>query len=177
MRGSRAWPRAWRYNASAPARLRAALEGDFRSALQRHGDSDGLSLALQPKGRLKDGHVVGAEALIRWHHPQRGVLPPAIEADIIHKLYYGHFFCHVFHQDYVIRKGGDPLAIEHAMWAVLDGRGAEYPAEHNVGHLYPAKEALAAHYRALDPCNAFNPGVGQTSKCAHWAPKKWPTLH
>lgn len=105
------------------------------------------------------------------------VLPPAIEADIIHKLYYGHFFCHVFHQDYVIRKGGDPLAIEHAMWAVLDGRGAEYPAEHNVGHLYPAKPALADFYRELDPCNAFNPGVGQTAKCAHWAPKKWPLPH
>ena len=102
------------------------------------------------------------------------VLPAAIEADIVHKLYYGHFFCHVFHQDYVIRKGGDPLAIEHAMWAVLDGRGAEYPAEHNVGHLYPAKPALADFYRQLDPCNAFNPGVGQTSKCAHWTPKKWP---
>lgn len=105
------------------------------------------------------------------------VLPPTIEADIIHKLYYGHFFCHVFHQDYVIRKGADPLAIEHAMWAVLDGRGAEYPAEHNVGHLYPAKPALADFYRELDPCNAFNPGVGQTSKCAHWAPKKWPLPH
>lgn len=58
-------------------RLRAALEGDFRSALQRHGDSDGLSLALQPKGRLKDGHVVGAEALIRWRHAERGPLSPA----------------------------------------------------------------------------------------------------
>jgi D-lactate dehydrogenase len=63
------------------------------------------------------------------------------------------------------------------MWAVLDGRGAEYPAEHNVGHLYPAKPALADFYRELDPCNAFNPGVGQTSKCTHWAPKKWPLPH
>ncbi|MBP8270696.1 MAG: EAL domain-containing protein [Sphaerotilus sp.] len=58
-------------------RLRAALEGDFRAALQRHGDSDGLALALQPKGRLKDGHVVGAEALIRWRHAERGPLSPA----------------------------------------------------------------------------------------------------
>jgi diguanylate cyclase len=61
----------------AAGRLRAALEGDFRAALQRHGDSDGLSLALQPKGRLKDGHVVGAEALIRWRHAERGPLSPA----------------------------------------------------------------------------------------------------
>jgi len=96
------------------------------------------------------------------------VLPPDIEATLIHRLYYGHFFCHVFHQDYIVRKGHDALAIEHAMWALLDRRGAEYPAEHNVGHLYRAKPALAARYRALDPCNAFNPGIGQTSKQAGW---------
>ncbi|RZF63813.1 D-lactate dehydrogenase [Sphingomonas populi] len=95
-------------------------------------------------------------------------LPPELDAAIAHKFYYGHFFCHVFHQDYVIRKGHDPLAIEHRMWALLDARGAEYPAEHNVGHLYPAKPALAEHYRALDPTNSFNPGIGQTSKRAHW---------
>ncbi|OJU10835.1 MAG: D-lactate dehydrogenase [Caulobacterales bacterium 68-7] len=102
-------------------------------------------------------------------------LPPELEADITHKLYYGHFFCYVFHQDYVVRKGADPLAIEHAMWKLLDKRGAEYPAEHNVGHLYPAKPALAEFYQSLDPCNAFNPGVGQTTKCEHWKPK-WPTF-
>ena len=84
------------------------------------------------------------------------------------KLYYGHFFCHVFHQDYVVKKGHDCLAIEHAMWKLLDERGAEYPAEHNVGHLYQAKPALADFYRSLDPTNSLNPGVGQTSKCAHW---------
>lgn len=95
-------------------------------------------------------------------------LPPDIEARITHKLYYGHFFCHVFHQDYVIAKGHDPVAIEHAMWDLLDKRGAEYPAEHNVGHLYKAKPALAAHYRALDPCNCFNPGIGGTSKRVCW---------
>ncbi|WP_457319459.1 hypothetical protein, partial [Stenotrophomonas sp. P5_B8] len=55
-----------------------------------------------------------------------------------------------------------------AMWALLDQRGAEYPAEHNVGHLYPAKPALAAFYRQLDPTNAFNPGIGQTPRHAHW---------
>ncbi len=95
-------------------------------------------------------------------------LPAALEARLAGKLYYGHFLCHVFHQDYLVRKGEDPLAIEHAMWALLDQRGAEYPAEHNVGHLYPAKPALADFYRELDPTNAFNPGIGQTPKHAHW---------
>lgn len=60
------------------------------------------------------------------------------------------------------------MAIEHAMWALLDARGAEYPAEHNVGHLYPAKPPLAAFYQQLDPSNTFNPGIGQTAKTRGW---------
>ena len=95
-------------------------------------------------------------------------LPPEIDGAISHKLYYGHFFCYVFHQDYIVKKGHDPIALEHAMWKLLDARGAEYPAEHNVGHLYHAKPALAEFYRALDPTNSFNPGIGHTSKLANW---------
>ena len=95
-------------------------------------------------------------------------LPEKIDQAIAIKLYYGHFLCHVFHQDYIVHKGHDCLAMEHAMWTLLDQRGAEYPAEHNVGHLYVAKPALAGHYQALDPCNCFNPGIGHTSKNAHY---------
>lgn len=95
-------------------------------------------------------------------------LPAEIDGVIEKKLYYGHFFCHVFHQDYVVKKGHDCIALEHRMWEILDTRGAEYPAEHNVGHLYQAKPALADFYRKLDPTNSLNPGIGQTSKCAHW---------
>ena len=95
-------------------------------------------------------------------------LPQDMEEQIIHKLYYGHFFCHVFHQDYIVKKGIDPLAMEHRMWKLLDARQAEYPAEHNVGHLYVAKPALAGFYRKLDPTNTFNPGIGHTSKKKHW---------
>lgn len=35
-----------------------------------------LQLYYQPKVNMRDGHIVGMEALMRWHHPQRGVLPP-----------------------------------------------------------------------------------------------------
>jgi D-lactate dehydrogenase (quinone) len=95
-------------------------------------------------------------------------LPASLENRIISKLYYGHFLCHVFHQDYIIAKGADVVAIEHEMHALLDARGAEYPAEHNVGHLYRAKQSLVDHYRALDPCNSFNPGIGETPRGSHW---------
>ena len=95
-------------------------------------------------------------------------LPPALADTMVARLYYGHFFCHVFHQDYIVRRGTDPLAVEHALWKLLDARGAEYPAEHNVGHLYHAKPQLAAFYRGLDPTNTFNPGIGKTSKRTDW---------
>ena len=95
-------------------------------------------------------------------------LPAAIAQPLLIKLYYGHFLCHVFHQDYIVAKGHDPMAIEHQMWKLLDARGAEYPAEHNVGHLYYAKPALREHYQNLDPCNCFNPGIGHTSKKAFY---------
>lgn len=95
-------------------------------------------------------------------------LPQEMDNLITHKLYYGHFLCHVFHQDYIVKKGVDPLAMEHQMWHLLDNRGAEYPAEHNVGHLYIAKPTLKNHYQKLDPTNSFNVGIGQTSKLKYW---------
>jgi len=115
------------------------------------------------------GEIVALDiALRRNDEDWLEILPPAIADAIEARLYYGHFFCHVFHQDYILKKGVDPLALEHRMWDLLDARGAEYPAEHNVGHLYPAKPALAAHYRALDPGNRLNPGIGQTSRQRDW---------
>ncbi|MEL6510674.1 MAG: D-lactate dehydrogenase [Pseudomonadota bacterium] len=95
-------------------------------------------------------------------------LPPEIADQLVHRMYYGHFMCHVLHQDYIVKKGCDPKALKAAMLKLLDTRGAEYPAEHNVGHLYKAKPDLAAFYREIDPTNAFNPGIGKMSKCKHY---------
>ncbi len=95
-------------------------------------------------------------------------LPEEIRKDLVVSLCYGHFLCHVFHQDYIVKKGADPEAIKKKMLALLDARGAEYPAEHNVGHLYAAKPALAEHYRSLDPTNSFNPGIGKMSKARNY---------
>jgi D-lactate dehydrogenase len=88
------------------------------------------------------------------------VLPAEPGDRIALAMYYGHFFCHVFHQDYLLKLGEDPIDVEAALLTLMDRRGAEYPAEHNVGHVYRAKPALAAFYEALDPCNRLNPGIG-----------------
>lgn len=42
-----------------------------------------LVLYYQPKVNLRSGEVVGAEALIRWQHPERGLLPPAVFLPLI----------------------------------------------------------------------------------------------
>jgi D-lactate dehydrogenase len=95
--------------------------------------------------------------------------PAALTPAIVHHIVYGHFLCHVFHHDFLIAKDEDVEAIERALCELLDARGAEYPAEHNVGHLYRAKPALRSFYHALDPRNMFNPGVGRTTKRRDWS--------
>jgi len=98
-------------------------------------------------------------------------LPPEIDSKLVHKLYYGHFMCHVFHQDYIVKKGVDPHELKEQMLELLRARGAQYPAEHNVGHLYEADDNLKRHYRENDPTNSMNPGIGKTSKLKYWGEK------
>jgi D-lactate dehydrogenase len=92
------------------------------------------------------------------------VLPPELEQILEMKLYYGHFFCHVFHQDYILKKGVDAKKVKQHMLTLLEGRAAKYPAEHNVGHLYAAEQSLREFYTQLDPTNSFNPGIGKTER-------------
>ncbi|HEC58548.1 hypothetical protein LCGC14_1032970 [marine sediment metagenome] len=95
-------------------------------------------------------------------------LPAEIDSLVQDKFYYGHLFCHVMHQNYVLKKGVDAKKLKQQILTSFDARGAEYPAEHNVGHEYFAKPALKNFYRKLDPTNSFNPGIGKTSKFKNW---------
>ncbi len=52
---------------------RLALENDLRRAI----DQDELLLHFQPQFSLREGRVIGAEVLLRWHHPRLGLLPPS----------------------------------------------------------------------------------------------------
>ncbi len=51
---------------------RLALLGEVRPALER----EEFALFYQPQIALRTGRVTGVEALLRWHHPQRGMIPP-----------------------------------------------------------------------------------------------------
>ena len=96
-------------------------------------------------------------------------LPEEIDSSLEMKLYYGHLFCHVLHHNYIVKKGVDGEELMHKLLKYYDTRGAEYPAEHNVGHEYFAKPALSSFYKDLDPTNSFNPGIGKTSKKKFWS--------
>ncbi|GLK90202.1 bifunctional diguanylate cyclase/phosphodiesterase [Pseudomonas turukhanskensis] len=65
----------WRfYSGDMNAKIveRRRLEADLRFAI-KHGE---LRLHFQPRYRIADGQIVGAEALVRWQHPERGLIPP-----------------------------------------------------------------------------------------------------
>jgi diguanylate cyclase (GGDEF)-like protein/PAS domain S-box-containing protein len=68
---------AARMNEAAGERLQ--LENDLRLAVA--GIAPGVSqfaLHFQPQVHLGSGRVVGLESLVRWHHPTRGLIPPAL---------------------------------------------------------------------------------------------------
>jgi len=91
-------------------------------------------------------------------------LPIEIRDQILEPLYYGHFLCNVFHRNYILKKHVNKNLLKEELLNLLDQRGAKYPAEHNVGHLYNADEVLKNFYTEIDPTNSFNPGIGGMSK-------------
>jgi EAL domain-containing protein (putative c-di-GMP-specific phosphodiesterase class I) len=59
-----------RYDRNSASGL--ALLGELRQAIDR----DEFELDYQPKANLHSGQVEGVEALVRWRHPERGLIPP-----------------------------------------------------------------------------------------------------
>ena len=59
-----------------------ALENQLRQALER----DEFVLHYQPKVSLRSGKLVGAEALIRWNDPSRGLVPPGQFIPILEEI-------------------------------------------------------------------------------------------
>jgi len=51
---------------------RLELESDLRRSI----DNNELAVHYQPKADITDGRIYGMEALLRWHHPTRGMVPP-----------------------------------------------------------------------------------------------------
>jgi D-lactate dehydrogenase len=152
-------------------------EGDYFACTEREADQAILHRFVTG-GALTRHHIMNGKDLgsimtidVAFPRNERDwfeVLPQDIDDKIAVKMYYGHFFCHVMHQNYIMKKGVDGKAVKKQILASYDVRGAEYPAEHNVGHEYLAKPALREFYQKTDPTNTFNSGIGGTSKLKNW---------
>ncbi|MCX7246520.1 MAG: EAL domain-containing protein [Burkholderiales bacterium] len=107
-----------------------------------------LVLEYQPKVNLRTGAVIGVEALIRWQHPQRGLLPPADFLPMI--------------QDHTLAIEVGQWVIENALLQVerwqQDGLNIAVSVNIGVRHLMQAdfvqrlREALDAHPRLKPDC-------------------------
>ncbi|WP_230420625.1 putative bifunctional diguanylate cyclase/phosphodiesterase [Actinomadura soli] len=70
-----------RKDRNSPARL--SMLGDLRRAIDRSE----LELFYQPKVSLRDGQLVGMEALLRWRHPDKGILEPVAFLSVAEQTY------------------------------------------------------------------------------------------
>ncbi|MDN5688751.1 MAG: D-lactate dehydrogenase, partial [Brachybacterium sp.] len=138
------------------------------ATLIRFGVASAASRSFVMHRGEASGMVTFDVALRRDDEDWLEVLPPQIADQLLESVYFGHFFCHVLHQDHVAKKDADPVALKKEMTALLESRGAAVPAEHNYGRLYPAPEPMVEHFRELDPLNMFNAGVGETSARRRW---------
>jgi diguanylate cyclase (GGDEF)-like protein len=96
----------------SPARL--ALLADLRNALRAEPGDDGITLYYQPQIAVATGEVVGVEALLRWHHPVRGLVRPAelirvAEQTPVMRLLTGRVLGEVIGQLGAWRDAGRPL--------------------------------------------------------------------
>jgi diguanylate cyclase (GGDEF)-like protein/PAS domain S-box-containing protein len=90
--------------------------------IRRALDAREFVLHYQPKVNMRTGAVIGAEALIRWQHPEKGLLPPAVFLPVIEE---------------------HPLAIDIGEWVIVSAL-SQLEAWHAVGLDIPVSVNIGA---------------------------------
>ena len=119
-----------RYSFYAPAmrsqmNRRAVLDEDLLKAVAGHE----FELFYQPQIRLSDHRIIGAEALLRWRHPERGLLAPGAFIEVLE------------HSDYAISVGN--WVIQEAVRQTRTWHEAGFPLRIGVN-------LSAAHFASFD---------------------------
>lgn len=139
------------------------------ASLHRFGAASAATRYDEVKRKHIGGLIPIDVALRRDDWDWLEVLPTEIADQLETHAYYGHFFCHVMHQDYIAKKGVDPEKLHDKLQELLEARGAHLPAEHNYGRLYHFPPEMLEHFKELDPTNTMNPGIGGSSAHKNWA--------
>ncbi|TSE34632.1 sensor domain-containing protein [Tepidimonas charontis] len=123
------------------AAAHAELIADVRRALRSGGE---FQLYVQPRVRLSDGAIVGAEALLRWQHPERGLLPP------------GAFLPAIEHDDVMVELGDWVIAEALRLLQSWHDRNAPWALSINVA----ARQLRAPEFaHRLEHLLARHPGL------------------
>jgi D-lactate dehydrogenase len=140
-------------------------ETEQQASLLHRFAAAGAAIRYQTMNQQKTEEVLALDiALLGKDSEWMEQIPSDLKQHLDMSLYYGHFMCHVFHHDYILKKGTNVKSVKDKLLKRLDEKNAKYPAEHNVGHMYAADKNLQEHYEKLDPTNTFNPGIGFTPK-------------
>lgn len=139
-----------RYSVFNPAmRERAQRRGTIEAELHRALDEGELFVVYQPIVALADRRCAGMEALVRWRHPVRGIVPPvefievAEETGLIGRL-----------GDFVLQEASCQLA----RWTRQLGTDAPWKMSINVSRAQLADDDLGARVRHALACNQLAPG-------------------
>ncbi|MDD0839814.1 EAL domain-containing protein [Curvibacter sp. HBC61] len=124
----------------AELKSRAGSLAELRQAL----NAGEFELYYQPKVHMREGRVVGAEALIRWNHPERGLLLPAAFLPLIN----GHLLEELL-GDWVLEQG----LRQASTW---QRQGLDLQLSINIGARQIQRPGFTAHLAA---CLASYPNV------------------
>jgi len=121
---------------NAKAQERLSIENFLRNALRRQE----LVLHYQPRVGFSTGEVTGVEALLRWNHPERGLLMPA------------HFISVAEDSGLIVPIGEwvfEEAFRQVAVWQQKSGRSLAVAVNLSAGQMFDAKRLMAAIKAAL----------------------------
>ncbi len=104
---------------------------EYIAAIRNALDSHQFILHYQPKVNMRTGHVIGVEALIRWQHPERGLLNP---------------------NDFLPVIENDPLIIELGEW-VIDSALTQLSHWQDIGLKFPVGISVNIAAKQLQQAN------------------------